>query len=288
MALETLLLLVTVLLSAIALATVVSFWLRQRGVEDRLRAEVKDSREELSANVARTQTSFHSQLMELFQEVNVNLRATDQKWVEVRGLGQNVEKLLDVFERPAQRGRILGEVTLERLVRDVLPTGYFEFQAQIDSGRVDVLIHFPASRVSLPIDSKFVSGANSVVRAAKEVAAKYIRPDLGTTPFAYLYLPTQSLWDEAASDAKVFATLQDLRVYPVSPNTLALMLQPIALAVGYFERSDEIKTLMKRYDAMIPEWNVFLQNVEDSAQAQKKNAEKLQQSAQKLRGTLGL
>jgi DNA anti-recombination protein RmuC len=52
---------------------------------------------------------------------------------------------------------------------------------------------------------------------------------------ALLFLPSETIYFEVIRDAKLFETLAGLRVFPISPNTLAISLHSVAMAQEYYE-----------------------------------------------------
>jgi DNA recombination protein RmuC len=250
---------------------------QNRGAEVRLRQDLRDNREELSSHVSLGQSAMQQQVQQLMQEVNVNLHQTEQKWFEVQGIGTSVHQLLAVFKSPSERGRLLGEVTLERLLKDTLPISYYSFQFSIGSGRVDAAVHFPNAHVSIPIDSKFSKTGNpgGVLRMGKEIAEKYIRPDLGTTPFAYMFLPTESLWEEVMSDSKLWNELRALKVYPLSPNTLAIVLLGWSHSISYFEKGTQIAAMLREFESKSAEIAVIAEEIEEASKSIRKASETL-------------
>lgn len=223
----------------------------REGVLKELRAELFLSRQELAEGVARGQSSVAERFQGILQDVQVSLGETERRWSEVQRLGDSVSRLKDIFEKPTSRGRILGEVTLERLLADCLPPGYFAFQHPIGGLRVDAVVKFPHAGMIIPIDSKFpeTGDASTLVRLAREIASKYVRPELGTTPFAYLYLPNEALWHDAVSAPRVWDECVALRVYPVSPHTLAIALHGAAQGARSFERGLKAKEALGLLEA---------------------------------------
>ena len=135
--------------------------------------------------------------------------------------------------------------------------GSFEMQYAIDPStteRVDAMVRL-ANQV-LPIDSKFPREqvlplfedqapegleearktlSEVIRRECKSIAKKYIRPDLGTTDMALMFLPSETLYFEVVRDGKLFEEMSKLRVYPVSPNTLAIGLKSVSMAHEYYQ-----------------------------------------------------
>ena len=70
-------------------------------------------------------------------------------------VGSSIQDLNNVLNLPHLRGKLIGEGTLERLLADFLPSGYYELQYSIESNLVDAVVKFPHLNLVLPIDSKF-------------------------------------------------------------------------------------------------------------------------------------
>src|SRR5256886_4433517 len=147
-----------------------------------------------------------------------------------------------------------GEASLERLLADFLPAHMFEIQSTLpDGGRADAVIQFPDRR--LPIDAKFPreqvlalfesgdeaeieEARHEFVRVMKAEAKRikaYIQPENGTTDIALMYLPSETLYMEAVRNRELADWLNGQHVFPVSPNTLLMTLQTIALVHKWYE-----------------------------------------------------
>jgi len=120
-------------------------------------------------------------------------------------------------------------------------------------GRVDAMIQFPDRR--LPIDAKFPReqvlalfesnveaeielARHEFVRVMKAEARRikaYIQPEYGTTEIALMYLPSETLYMEAVRNRELADWLNQQHVFPVSPNTLLMTLQTIALVHKWYE-----------------------------------------------------
>jgi|GEM_PF-5686553 len=243
-----------------------------QGLTHGLSVEMRASRVEMENALARGQGQLGEQLHRALGDVQLSLEGVDKRWTEISSLGADVARLRSIFDEPSRRGRVLGEVTLERLLSDSLPPGYYAFQYPIGTARVDAAVLFPHAGVAIPIDSKFpASGdAQTLVRLARDIASKYVRPDLGTTPFAYLYLPNETLWQDAVSAPRVWEEFVALNVYPVSPHTLALALRSVAHGVAYFERGLHARDAVAAYEARRKDLVDLAARAEDGAAAARK------------------
>lgn len=189
-----------------------------------------------------------------FEKIQQHLKAAEEQLREVGALGHSINDLNNLLKLPHLRGTF-GEASLERLLADFLPANMFEIQAQLPDGggRPDALIQFPDRR--LPIDAKFpreqvlalfesnvaaeIEEARVVfVRVMKTEAKRikaYIQPENGTTDIALMYLPSETLYMEAVRNRDLADWLNQQHVFPVSPNTLLMTLQTIALVHKWYE-----------------------------------------------------
>ncbi len=189
-----------------------------------------------------------------FEKVQQHLKAAEEQLREVGALGHSINDLNNLLKLPHLRGQF-GEASLERLLADFLPAHMFEIQCTLPQGggRVDAMIQFPDRR--LPIDAKFPreqvlalfegtveaeieEARKEFVRVMKTEAKRikaYIQPEYGTTDIALMYLPSETLYMEAIRNRDLADWLNQQHVFPVSPNTLLMTLQTIALVHKWYE-----------------------------------------------------
>ena len=211
-----------------------------------------------------------------FEKVQEHLKAAELKLAALNTVGQSISDLNNLLKLPHLRGGF-GEASLERLLADFLPSSLFELQYSITPGsteRVDAIVRF--ARLVLPIDSKFPreqvlplfesrdDGALEAARAklydvilvqARQIAAKYIRPEHGTTDMALLYLPSETLYFEVVRNGSLFEALAKLKVFPISPNTLSISLHSVAMAQEYYDMArgvektiEDVKKARRHFD----------------------------------------
>ena len=189
-----------------------------------------------------------------FEKVQQHLKAAEEQLCEVGALGHSINDLNNLLKLPHLRGQF-GEASLERLLSDFLPAHMFEMQSSPGEGggRADAMIQFPDRR--LPIDAKFPreqvlalfesndareieDARHELVRVMKAEAKRikaYIQPENGTTDIALMYLPSETLYMEAIRNRELGDWLNQQHVFPVSPNTLLMTLQTIALVHKWYE-----------------------------------------------------
>src|SRR5579862_1587750 len=189
-----------------------------------------------------------------FEKVQQHLKNAEEQLREVGALGHSINDLNNLLKLPHLRGQF-GEASLERLLADFLPAHMFEIQSSAGdgNGRADAVIYFPDRR--LPIDAKFpreqvlalfesnveseiTAARHEFVRVMKAEAKRikaYIQPEHGTTDIALMYLPSETLYMEAVRNRELADWLNLQHVFPVSPNTLLMTLQTIALVHKWYE-----------------------------------------------------
>lgn len=144
---------------------------------------------------------------------------------EMSEVGRGIKSLQDFLASPKLRGG-LGEEILGQMIGETFPKNAFHLQYHFKSGGiVDAVLKTDAGL--LCIDSKFPlqAGVPEIKKHISDIARKYILPDEGTMDFALMYIPSESVYYEVVNNRELIKFARDLRVYPVSPNTLYAHLQ---------------------------------------------------------------
>ncbi|HEY1422121.1 MAG TPA: DNA recombination protein RmuC [Candidatus Acidoferrum sp.] len=191
----------------------------------------------------------HKQLGE-FQEVS-------------RGLSNAQQSLESVLGGAKTRG-ILGEVALERLLEDSLPSSQYATQYRFASGEaVDAVILLRDKKL-LAIDSKFPLDAfrriqtdgdearrafvTAVKLHADSIAKKYILPAENTLDLALMFVPSESVYYELLQcvdnkGQQLDAYCRDRHIVAVSPNTLYAHLSVIAMGLRGMQIEENARRL---------------------------------------------
>jgi len=230
----------------------------QTQVSDRLEVITKNVQDHLEKNL--------KDGLKNFEKVQELLIQTESRLTSLTTVGEGITELNQLLKLPHLRGEF-GEATLERLLADSLSPQQFTLQAQVQPGsteRVDALVILKDKK--LPIDSKFpresvlhlfdthepqaLTAARKMlsekIRAeAKNIASKYIHPEHSTTDFALMFLPSETLYFEVIRDVSLFHDLSKLKVFPVSPNTLAMGLYSVSIAHDYYEYSKQVNQTLE-------------------------------------------
>lgn len=183
-------------------------------------------------------------LNNILTELTKSIGQVQEGAKQMLDVGKSISKLEYLFKNQQFKGRF-GEIMLERLIEDLLPKSYYEFQFQLGNGvKVDAVIKFPNPNKVLPIDSKFplsnyekmLSSENDkdrkkyrdefvrdVKKRCEEISDRYIQPHNGTFDFAFMFIPSESIYYEIISGDDGEETLRymlDRKVIPTSPTTL--------------------------------------------------------------------
>ncbi len=200
---------------------------------------------------------------------------------DIRRDYRSLDRMLRV---PTERGA-LGEIALEQILADQLPPDMFGIRRRLFNGETpDAFIKTPNGFII--IDSKFPLDNFRKMREARDpkiraqlkrrflsdvqghlnkVATAYIRPDLGTEEFAFVFIPSEGVYYFLVTQA--YELLRDFGrrgVQVVSPLTLTHKIELIRAGVHarrLSEQADQVRNdlleLARRFDAVDQAWRVF-------------------------------
>lgn len=186
---------------------------------------------------------------------------------EIRKIGENIQSLSELLKPPKIRG-MMGEIFLENLLNQILPSGLISLQRKYKDGqRVDAAVEI--GDYFLPIDSKFPLESfqrllnlnendnnykpalsefkKAVKKHIDDISTKYIRPDEGSADFALMYLPSEALFARFVSDENNdgFEYALSKKVIPTSPGHIYGFLTSIAALYRQSGLSSEGRQLIE-------------------------------------------
>ncbi len=204
-------------------------------------------------------------------EVTKGVTETKESTKQVFTIAEQLQNLEKVLKNQKQRGN-LGESSLELILSNVLP-GQYEPQYRFKDGEiVDMIIRTQDGLI--PIDSKFPlenyirltdavdeklieqyrKDFKSDVKKRIDETAKYIRPEEGTLPFAFMFIPAEGIYyDLLNSDVGVGVNSRDLIEYAykqknvviVSPTTFLAYLQTVLFGNQRVKIQEQAKDIIK-------------------------------------------
>ncbi len=248
----------------------------------------KESRETLE-NVTRESRQLLAKVTDQFNEMNKysqestkqvihKLTKLDETNKQVVGFSEQLKNLQDILKNPKQRG-VLGEYYLEETLKNVLPPNAYQMQYGFKNGEIVDAVVFVDKKV-IPIDSKFSlenyerllncndpEEREKIARSFKEdlkkridETAKYVRPDEGTVDFAFMFIPSESIYYDLLVN-KVGATtvssrdlieyaFKDKHVVIVSPTSFLAYLQTVLQGLRALEINEQAKAIQANVEKL--------------------------------------
>jgi DNA recombination protein RmuC len=230
----------------------------------------------LERNSTTMQQSLQKQLSEsakLVSDVTQRLAKLDETNRRVVDVADELKTLQNVLSNPKQRG-VFGEYYLQSVLENVMPPGQYQMQYRFEDGEiVDAVIFLERGQI-LPIDSKFslenynrmieASGKEREVLLAKVKAdlkgridetSKYIRPSENTMDFAFMFIPSESLYYDllinnigtgGSSRDLIEYAYRDKRVIITSPTSFMAYLQTVLQGLRSLQIEEQAKDIQIR------------------------------------------
>lgn len=187
-----------------------------------------------------------------FQDVVKRLTQIDEAQKKISELSTHVVSLQDILNDKRSRGAF-GEIQLEQLVRNMIPSQHVTFQATLSTGvRVDCLLKLPEPSLSIAIDAKFPLESyrlwqNASSEADSKLTLKTFKQDvkkhiddihkkyiiLGeTSEHALMFVPSETIFAEIHSQfSELVPYAYEKGILLVSPATLMAVLTTAASAI---------------------------------------------------------
>lgn len=239
------------------------------------------------------QTSVQKKLQEnldqnfgAFKELSQSLGQIKSSADQMLRISQQVEELNRILGSPKLQGNF-GEMALEQLLNELLPKHAFEWQPRLAEGcqpdaairirntRLCIDAKFPKDRLALLTqeihdEASLAAAQKELSRTVRDMASdiskKYVRPELGTTDQAFLFVPSERFYYEILRMPEVMEHCRKVKVTPVSPNTLAATLYAVALAFRGYEMEENARQLLKTIQDMEKHFDAFRSDFEKIGQ----------------------
>jgi DNA recombination protein RmuC len=244
------------------------------------------------------QTSLQKQLAEsakLVGDVTQRLAKLDETNRRVVDVADELKTLQNVLQNPKQRG-VFGEYYLESVLDNILPPKNFQMQYKFKDGEtVDAVVFLDKQQI-LPIDSKFslenynrmvgesskpereklLAKVRSDLKGRIDETSKYIRPDENTMDFAFMFIPSESLYyDLLIGDVGTGSSARDLVEYAfrdkhviiVSPTSFMAYLQTVLQGLRSLQIEQQAKDIQVRVGQLgrhIAAYESFMQKLGNS------------------------
>jgi DNA recombination protein RmuC len=216
-------------------------------------------------------------------EVVKGVAETKESTKQVLTVAEQLNNLEKVLKNQKQRGN-LGEASLELILSNVLPGQYQTQYLFRDGEKVDFIVKTQEGLI--PVDAKFPlenymrlinegdaerqeqyrkEFKNDVKKRIDETA-KYIRPEEGTLPFAFMYIPAEGIYyDLLNNDVGVGVNARDLIDYAyrqksviiVSPTTFLAYLQTVLFGNQRMKVQEAAKDIIKNVSELAKHLKVY-------------------------------
>ena len=213
---------------------------------DALTLTTENRLKEINQQVENRLTTGFEKTNETFTDIIKRLAMIDAAQQKISELSIHVVNLQDILNDKRSRGAF-GEVQLNALIQNMLPTANYSFQFSLSNGkRADCVLFLPEPTGNIAIDAKFPlenfrlmqenSGSEAertqalaqfkkdIRKHIQDIADKYIIPG-ETADGAMMFIPAEAIFAEIhAHHPDVVAFAQRARVWMVSPTTMMAIL----------------------------------------------------------------
>lgn len=222
------------------------------------------------------QQSVQRQLTEsakLVADVTQRLAKLDETNARVVGVADELKTLQNVLSNPKQRG-VFGEFYLSSVLENILAPGQFQTQYKFSDGEiVDAVIFLDKGQI-LPVDSKFsLENYNRMIEASGkereqymlkvkadlkgriDETSKYIRPSEKTMDFAFMFIPSESLYYDllinnvgngGSSRDLIEYAFREKHVIITSPTSFMAYLQTVLQGLRSLQIEEQAKDIQVR------------------------------------------
>jgi DNA recombination protein RmuC len=287
---------------------------RLDSVTPALQDAIKNSAQITGQMTSDAQTKMADELKNTREQISEIQRQLGEVQQAGKQMSQTAQTLEGILGGAKSRGS-LGEVTLERLLEDSLPSAQYVTQYKFSSGEAaDAVIKLRDKKL-MAIDSKFPLDAyrrissegdearrafiTAVKGHADAITKKYIVPDEGTLDVALMFVPSETVYYELlqTSDNKgqpLDAYCREKKVIAVSPNTLYAHLCVIAMGLRGMQMEENASRILESLSGMEKQLEKFtdkfgtlgthLKNAQQSYSESDKLFEKAQNTLQTMLG----
>lgn len=252
-----------------------------RIMDERVRSMSSEMRESMVSQLTASQRLIKDTsdtMSKHLTDVTKGVTEANEASKQVFTIAEQLSSLEKVLKNQKQRGN-LGEMALELVLSNILPPTAYKLQYQFDNGdAVDAIVMTKDGFI--PVDAKFsldnytrVTMEDDVTR--REVlekdfkndlkkrideTAKYIRPQEGTLPFAFMFIPAEGIYYDLlineVGSVKVNTrnlidyAYKDKNVIIVSPTTFAAYLQSVLYGFRAFKIEESAKEIGKQVEEL--------------------------------------
>jgi DNA recombination protein RmuC len=254
---------------------------RMDRIDDQLDKKLTHSHESIQKNFDQTS--------KIISDVTEKLTTLDKTNKQVLDFSSQLQNLQNILKNPKQRG-VLGEYWLETLLSNVLPQGSYQMQFPMGEDEktgkqliADAIIRIRAQII--PIDAKFsLENYNRMaeehdaekrdalenelkkdVKNRIDETAKYIRPEIGTMGFAFMFIPAEGVYynllnaevGSGINSKNLIEYAFSKHVMIVSPTSFYAYLQTVLLGLKELALEQSTTVIIKQVAELGKHFNAY-------------------------------
>lgn len=235
--------------SILILLLIIRLWFKQLEEKTRLSSELVDWLKTSTTQIDQKLTENMKMFNNRLDKAAFVIGQVQKNIGEFSEIGRSMKDLQEFLRSPKLRGNI-GEQVLKELLKQYFPKKSFGLQYSFKNGeKVDAVIK--TSQGMIPIDSKFPMEnfrrlvqetdeklkvkikkdfVADVKKHIQDIAKKYILVDEGTSDYALMYIPSESVYYEIINNNELFDYSGQKRVLPVSPMSFYAYMKAILMS----------------------------------------------------------
>jgi DNA recombination protein RmuC len=221
---------------------------------------------------------------ESISKLNERLAVIDTAQKNLTELSTNMVSLQEILANKQARGAF-GQMRMETIVKDGLPSGAYTFQATLSNGkRPDCLLHMPNTPAGVVIDAKFPLEGFEAFRTArrdedKKEAARRVRIDVTrhieamaeryfiageTQDTAILFVPSEAIYADLAEHfSDLVQKAHRARIVICAPNMLMLAVQTMQAILKDVQMREQAHLIQKEVATLMEDMGRFRDRVLD-------------------------
>jgi len=216
-----------------------------------------------------------SQSINAIRDITKQMNTIEGTNKQILNLSSQIEGLENILKNPKQRG-ILGEYFLENLLKNVFPENQYKMQYKFKDGTLVDAVVFVGENI-IPIDSKFslenynrfvsekdLNQKNILEKNVKEdikkridETTKYIKPDENTLDFAFMFIPSEGIYNDLIVNKIGNFNARNLLEYAfskkviiVSPTSFFAYLQTVLQGLKALKMEESVKKILKNIEKL--------------------------------------
>jgi DNA recombination protein RmuC len=260
----------------------------RREIDSKLSQTHRASQEQIN-NTMQAVQGMSGQSAKQIADMVASVTRLEETNKQVVNFSAQLQSLQDILKNTKQRG-ILGEYFLETTLKNVLPPDNYKMQYKFKDGEIVDAVVFVGKSI-VPVDSKFsLENYEKIMNAGNEAerekyeklfkqdlknrideTSKYIRPDEGTMEFAFMFIPSETIYyDLLMRSSQVNSTdlieyaFNQKHVIIVSPTNFLAYLQTVLQGLRAFqieENAKEIRVNVEKLGKHIVAYEEYMKKI---------------------------